>query len=97
MRAPHPRRAAQVESYCPCSGAWPSEFYNKLLPRIGDLVTLDRFFDASSSKLASQGVRRDHAMAGPLLAPWLSARFASGGVSGSPPTMPPCMPCIFAP
>lgn len=44
-----------VESYCPCSGAWPYEFYEKILPQIGDIVTLDRFFDASSSPLASQG------------------------------------------
>lgn len=44
-----------VESFCPCSGAWPFEFYQKLLPQIGELVTLDRFFDASSSPLASQG------------------------------------------
>ena len=43
-----------VESYCPCSGSWPFEFYHKLLPQIGDLVTLDRFFDASRSPLASQ-------------------------------------------
>ena len=33
----------------------PYEFYNKVLPQIGGLVTLDRFFDASSNKLASQG------------------------------------------
>ena len=43
-----------VESYCPCSGAWPFEFYEKLLPQIGELVTLDRFFDASSNPLASR-------------------------------------------
>jgi len=44
-----------VESYCPCSGAWPYEFKEKLMPQIGELVTLDRFFDASSNPLASQG------------------------------------------
>ena len=44
-----------VEAYCPCSGAWPYELYTKLLPQIGELMELDRFFDASSSPLASQG------------------------------------------
>lgn len=53
--APRVPVVIMVESYCPCSGAWPYEFYTKLLPAIGELVTLDRFFDASSSPLASQG------------------------------------------
>jgi len=38
-----------AESYCPCSGAWEAKFARDLLPKIGDLVEVQRFFDAKSS------------------------------------------------
>jgi hypothetical protein len=38
-----------VESYCPCSGAWESGFAEHMVPQIGEVVELRRFFDAKAN------------------------------------------------
>jgi len=37
-----------AESFCPCSGAWEGEFLADIVPQIGSLIELDRFFDAAA-------------------------------------------------
>jgi len=37
-----------VESFCPCSGSWEDTFLKDIIPQIGGLIVLDRFFDAAA-------------------------------------------------
>jgi hypothetical protein len=38
-----------VESFCPCSGAWEYGFHTNLVPQIGDVIELTRFFDGAAA------------------------------------------------
>ena len=38
-----------VESYCPCSGAWEAGWAKDLVPKIGGIAELARFFDAKKN------------------------------------------------
>lgn len=38
-----------AESYCPCAGAWEAGWQNDMLPKIGEIATLSRFFDAKKN------------------------------------------------